>query len=51
MKGESATKKQSDHQQQVDGCNRRRGRRVPVNIARKPWWQQATALVTVSASG
>src|ERR1700751_5931788 len=32
-------------------CNRRRGEVVPVRSARKPWWQQATALVTVSTGG
>src|ERR1700722_17350958 len=32
-------------------CNRRRGEVVPVRSVRKPWWQQATALVTVSTGG
>ena len=32
-------------------CNRRRGEVVPVRPVRKPWWQQATALVTVSTGG
>src|ERR1700734_2080331 len=32
-------------------CNRRRGEVVPVRSVRKPWGQQATALVTVSTGG
>src|SRR5579862_8942762 len=32
-------------------CNRRRGEVVPVHSARRPWWQQATALVTVTTGG
>src|ERR1700722_3215673 len=32
-------------------CNRRRREVVPVRSVRKPWWQQATALVTVSTGG
>src|ERR1700758_2187177 len=32
-------------------CNRREGEVVPVRSVRKPWWQQATALVTVSTGG
>src|ERR1700722_20394517 len=32
-------------------CIRRRGEVVPVRSVRKPWWQQATALVTVSTGG
>ena len=32
-------------------CNRRKGEVVPVRSVRRPWWQQATALVTVSTGG
>src|SRR6202034_2635848 len=32
-------------------CYRRRGEEVPVRSVSKPWWQQATALVTVSTGG
>jgi flagellum-specific peptidoglycan hydrolase FlgJ len=34
-----------------NGRNRRRREKEPVQAVRKPWWQQATALVAVSTGG